>query len=180
MSRKSVFERSGDGSREENASKQESRPPFRFNRNGRGSSQPHADRVTEITRQIRFSVRHSPRLFGEVAMKFCLVLAVMILSSGAQAGDAVSLGILAATSQAGDTPCGTWQAQGNRGSVRIEQCGPALCGYVFDPSTAAKGEAILINMRPRAEAEWSGQIYSLASGGIYHARMTMPSPNTLR
>lgn len=102
-------------------------------------------------------------------------------SAGAPASSSSGVDVATtATSQAGDTPCGTWQAQGNKGSVRIEQCGPALCGYVFDPSTAAKGVAILINMRPRAEAEWSGQIYSLASGGIYHARMTMPSPNTLR
>jgi uncharacterized protein (DUF2147 family) len=130
-------------------------------------------------------------------MKLCHVLVVMALSSSARAGDAVSFTIgghassspgvhlspafsTTAGPDADDTPCGTWQAQGNKGSVRIEQCGPALCGYVFDPSTAAKGEAVLINMRPRAEAEWSGQIYSLASGGIYYARMTMPSPNTLR
>jgi hypothetical protein len=48
-----------------------------------------------------------------------------------------------------NTPLGDWQTEGNKGSVRIEQCGRALCGYVLDPASNAKGEvkgeAVLID-----------------------------------
>ncbi len=39
-----------------------------------------------------------------------------------------------------DSPLGDWQTEGHKGLVRIEPCGQALCGYVLDSSTDAKGE----------------------------------------
>ena len=41
------------------------------------------------------------------------------------------------------TPLGVWATEENKGNVRIEQCGPNLCGYAVKT-----GEKILINMKP--------------------------------
>jgi hypothetical protein len=79
-----------------------------------------------------------------------------------------------------ETPLGDWQTEGRKGLVRIEPCGTALCGYMINTATTAKGETVLINMKPKANSEWSGSIYSRASGNTYYATMTMKRPNTLR
>ncbi len=64
--------------------------------------------------------------------------------------------------------------------MRIEPLRPALCGYVLDPSTNAKGETVLINMKSKAASEWSGNIYSRDSGNTYYATMTMKGPDSLQ
>jgi uncharacterized protein (DUF2147 family) len=97
-----------------------------------------------------------------------------------------------------DSPLGDWQTEAKTGTVRIEQCGKALCGYVLnlasnvredenvqeDSHAAVKGDAVLINMKPKSdlksEVVWSGNIYSRASGNTYYATMTMKGTNTLR
>jgi uncharacterized protein (DUF2147 family) len=83
-----------------------------------------------------------------------------------------------------EAPVGDWQTEGSKGLVRIESCGTALCGYMINTSSNAKGETVLINMKPRhsgkANSEWSGSIYSRASGNTYNAVMTVKKPNTLR
>jgi len=84
-----------------------------------------------------------------------------------------------------DTPIGDWQTEGNKGTVRIERCGEAMCGYVLALTPNAKGDTVLINMKPNANTVksstvWSGNIYSRSSGGIYHATMTLKATNTLR
>jgi len=100
------------------------------------------------------------------------------------------------TESARDTPLGDWQTEGKTGTVRIEQCGKALCGYVLNhasnveenveanPEANVKGDAVLINMKPKSdltsEAVWSGNIYSRASGNTYYATMTLKGTNTLR
>jgi uncharacterized protein (DUF2147 family) len=83
------------------------------------------------------------------------------------------------------TPLRDWQTEGKKGSVRIEPCGHALCGYVLNPSSNAAGETLLINMKPKTASEkavstWSGNIFSRDSGNTYYATMTMKSPNALR
>jgi uncharacterized protein (DUF2147 family) len=78
------------------------------------------------------------------------------------------------------TPLGDWQTEGSKGLVRIEQCGRALCGYVLNPSTNAVGETVLINMKPKAASQWSGNIFSRDSGNSYFATMKMKGPNSLR
>jgi uncharacterized protein (DUF2147 family) len=78
------------------------------------------------------------------------------------------------------TPLGDWRTAGNKGSVRIEQCGRALCGYMLNSSTNAVGETVLINMKPNAASQWSGNIFSRDSGNAYYATMTMKGPNSLR
>jgi uncharacterized protein (DUF2147 family) len=84
-----------------------------------------------------------------------------------------------ASSEPADTPLGDWQTEGNKGLVRIEPCGNALCGYTLDTATNAKGETVLINMKKGA-ADWTGTIVSHASGSTYYAKMAIKQSNTLR
>jgi Uncharacterized protein conserved in bacteria (DUF2147) len=79
-----------------------------------------------------------------------------------------------------DAPLGDWQTEGSKGSVRIERCGSALCGYVLNPSSNASGETVLINMKPKTASEWSGGIYSRDSGSTYYATMAMQGSDSLR
>src|SRR5579883_1351731 len=85
-----------------------------------------------------------------------------------------------------DTPIGDWQTEGKIGAVRIEACGKALCGYLINPSSHAKAETILINMKPKGDgksssgSEWRGSIFSRASGNTYNATMTLKAANLLR
>ena len=78
-----------------------------------------------------------------------------------------------------DTPLGDWQTEG-KGMVRIAECGRALCGFAIEEGEGEKGEAILINMKPKSEAQWSGRVYSRGSGDIYYGTMRLRGPNTLR
>jgi uncharacterized protein (DUF2147 family) len=77
-----------------------------------------------------------------------------------------------------DTPIGDWQTEG-KGTVRIAKCGNALCGFVISSSNE-KGEAILINMKPKTERQWTGGVYSQDSGETYYGTMSMKGVNTLR
>jgi uncharacterized protein (DUF2147 family) len=77
-----------------------------------------------------------------------------------------------------DTPIGDWQTEG-KGTVRIAKCGNALCGFVLGSSNE-KGEAILINMKPKTERQWTGGVYSQESGETYYGTMSMKGINTLR
>ena len=79
-----------------------------------------------------------------------------------------------------DLPIGDWQTQGEKGMVRIEPCGQALCGYVLDPSSNAKGETVLVDMKPRSSSQWSGNIYSRDSGNTYYGTIAMKGPNALK
>jgi len=77
-----------------------------------------------------------------------------------------------------DSPIGDWQTEG-KGTVRIAKCGNALCGYALSSSNE-KGEAILINMKPKTERQWTGGVYSQESGETYYGTMSMKGINTLR
>jgi hypothetical protein len=81
--------------------------------------------------------------------------------------------------QAPDSPLGDWVTEGNKGTVRIEPCGQALCGYVLDRATETRGEAVLIDMKSKTTSEWTGNIYSRDSGDTYYATMTLKDPNTI-
>jgi hypothetical protein len=78
-----------------------------------------------------------------------------------------------------ETPLGDWQTE-SKGVVRIAQCGAALCGYTFNSSSNDKGEAILINMKPKTDTRWTGSVYSKDSGDTYYGTVVMKGPNTLR
>ena len=78
-----------------------------------------------------------------------------------------------------DSPIGDWQTEG-KGMVRVTECGRALCGYVIREGESEKGEAILINMKPKTDEQWSGSVYSRDSGDTYYGTMRLRGPNTLR
>ena len=78
------------------------------------------------------------------------------------------------------SPLGDWKTEAGKGSVRIEYCGRALCGYLLDPSSNAKADSVLINMKPKASSEWSGNVYSRDSGETYYGTMVMKGANSLR
>ena len=81
--------------------------------------------------------------------------------------------------EAADPPIGDWQTEG-KGTVRIAKCGNALCGYVLKAPSNDKGEAILINMKPKTDRQWTGSVYSQDSGETYYGTMAIKGVNTLR
>jgi uncharacterized protein (DUF2147 family) len=81
---------------------------------------------------------------------------------------------IAAPVAASTTPLGIWATEGNKGQVRIEQCGQNLCGYA-----AKTGEKILINMKA-SDKKWTGRIHDPDSGRDYDSTIAMKGPNTLR
>lgn len=94
-----------------------------------------------------------------------------------------------------NSPIGEWITEKGEGRIRIEECGPNLCGYV---ATAKPGETdaknsnpalrgrpmlglpILINMKPSKPNRWDGKIYNSRDGATYASHMAMRNPNTLR
>lgn len=79
-----------------------------------------------------------------------------------------------------DSPRGDWQSEGNKGTVRIKECGSALCGYMLDADGAITRETVLVKMIPNGDDAWSGTIKSRASGESYYATMTLKRGDTLR
>lgn len=79
---------------------------------------------------------------------------------------------------ASDSPIGDWQTEG-KGKVRIGKCGDALCGFVLGTADE-RGEAILINMKPKTQVQWTGGVYSQTSGETYFGTISMKGINTLR
>ena len=77
-----------------------------------------------------------------------------------------------------DSPLGDWQTEG-KGMVRVTECGSALCGYAISDSKGEKGEAVLINMKPKANRQWNGSVYSKDSGDTYYGTMGLRGPDTL-
>ena len=61
----------------------------------------------------------------------------------------------------------------------IARCGNALCGDALISSNE-RGEAVLINMKPKAERQWTGGVYSQESGETYYGTMSMKGIDTLR
>lgn len=75
-------------------------------------------------------------------------------------------------------PFGEWESAGAKGTVRIERCGPALCGYALTEASN-RGESVLVNMKPKSHDAWTGNIYSRSSGNTYYATMTLKSSGRL-
>lgn len=76
------------------------------------------------------------------------------------------------------SPLGEWESLGAKGIVRIERCGPALCGFALTEASN-RGESVLVNMKPKTHDVWTGSIYSRSSGSTYYGRMTLKSSGTL-
>jgi uncharacterized protein (DUF2147 family) len=73
-----------------------------------------------------------------------------------------------------NSPLGVWATEENKGNVRIEQCGPNLCGY-----SVKSGEKILISMKPEG-SKWTGRIHDPDSGRNYDSTMAMKGTTSLR
>ena len=80
---------------------------------------------------------------------------------------------------AANSPVGVWLTEEKEGKVRIEQCGPNLCGYAIDKKSNQNGEQVLINMKPNKD-KWSGRILDPNSGSTYDSTIAMKGTDTLR
>ena len=73
-----------------------------------------------------------------------------------------------------------WLTEEKEGKVRIEQCGPNLCGYSVDAKSNQNGEQVLINMKPGKDAKWSGRILDPSSGSTYDSTIALKGSDRLR
>lgn len=81
---------------------------------------------------------------------------------------------------AANSPVGVWLTEEKEGKVRIEQCGPNLCGYSVDAKSNQNGEQVLINMKPGKDAKWSGRILDPNSGSTYDSTIALKGSDRLR
>ena len=78
-----------------------------------------------------------------------------------------------------NSPIGVWLTEEKEGKVRIEPCGPNLCGYSVDAKTNLDGAKVLINMKPAQGLKWTGRIYNPNTGSNYNSTIALKG-NTLR
>jgi uncharacterized protein DUF2147 len=78
-----------------------------------------------------------------------------------------------------NSPLGVWLTEEKEGKVRIEQCGPNLCGYSVDKKSNQNAEQVLINMKP-AKDKWSGRIFDPNSGSTYDSTIALKGADSLR
>ena len=81
---------------------------------------------------------------------------------------------------AANSPLGVWLTEEKEGRVRIEQCGPNLCGYSVDAKSNQNGEQVLINMKPGKDSKWSGRILDPNSGSTYDSTIALKGSDRLR
>ena len=81
---------------------------------------------------------------------------------------------------AANSPVGMWLTEEKEGKVRIEQCGPNLCGYSVDAKSNLNGEQVLINMKPGKDSRWSGRILDPNSGSTYDSTIALKGSDRLR
>jgi uncharacterized protein (DUF2147 family) len=127
---------------------------------------------------------------GSKAMLRTIILALAIYGESALIALAVD-------------PIGTWLTDEGTATVRVIDCGGALCATFIslkdpnDPKTgrpkvdsnnvdAGKrnrpiiGLQILTGLRPQGANKWSGQIYNPEDGKTYDATVVLESPNVLK
>jgi len=85
----------------------------------------------------------------------------------------------ASTLPPANSPLGVWLTEEKEGKVRIEQCGPNLCGYSVDKKSNQNGEQVLINMKPGKD-KWSGRILDPTSGSTYDSTIALKGTDSLR
>jgi len=78
------------------------------------------------------------------------------------------------------SPLGLWLTEEKEGKVRIEPCGPNLCGYSVDAKSNHNGEQVLINMKPGKDSKWHGRIHDPKSGSNYDSTIALKGPDFLR
>ena len=85
----------------------------------------------------------------------------------------------ATSTPSSNSPLGVWLTEEKEGKVRIEQCGPNLCGYSVDKKSNQNGEQVLINMKPGKD-KWSGRIFDPNSGSTYDLTIALKGTDNLR
>jgi uncharacterized protein (DUF2147 family) len=80
--------------------------------------------------------------------------------------------VAAAPVEAPTPPIEVWATE--QGSVRVEPCGPNLCGYAVKTR-----ENILINVKP-SDTKWTDRIHHPDSGRNYDSTIAMKGPNSMR
>jgi uncharacterized protein (DUF2147 family) len=78
------------------------------------------------------------------------------------------------------SPLGLWLTEEKEGKVRIEPCGPNLCGYSVDAKSNQNGEQVLINMKPGKDSRWHGRIHDPKTGSNYDSTIALKGPEFLR
>jgi uncharacterized protein (DUF2147 family) len=116
---------------------------------------------------------------------------------------AAMLGASLSSSAAAD-PTGTWLTQDGKATVRIADCGGALCGAIIslkepnDPETGQPktdknnadaslrsrpmlGVQIVLGMTPNSKpASWTGQVYNAEDGKTYAGTLTLQDAKTIK
>lgn len=99
-----------------------------------------------------------------------LAVAALVVSAGAALADPLE---------------GMWQTapddNGNRGLIRVEQCGTALCGTLvqaFGPDgnsvdSPNVGRQIISETRPDGQGGYRGKVYSPDRDKTYNSRLTL-------
>jgi uncharacterized protein (DUF2147 family) len=100
-------------------------------------------------------------------------------------------------------PNGSWVTEGGKATVRIANCGGALCGTITalkEPNDSTTGRPqldknnadaskrsrpmigvqIVLGMKPSGPDKWSGDIYNAEDGKTYSASLSMVSPTSLK
>ncbi|MEH2527676.1 MULTISPECIES: DUF2147 domain-containing protein [unclassified Bradyrhizobium] len=85
----------------------------------------------------------------------------------------------ASTPSSASSPLGVWLTEEKEGKVRIEQCGPNLCGYSVDKKSNQNSEQVLINMKPGKD-KWSGRIFDPNTGSTYDSTIALKGTDSLR
>ena len=80
---------------------------------------------------------------------------------------------------AANSPLGMWLTEEKEGKVRIEQCGPNLCGYSVDAKSNQNGEQVLINMKPGRDS-MDGRILDPSSGSASDSTIALKGSDRLR
>ena len=100
-------------------------------------------------------------------------------------------------------PAGTWLTEEGKATIRLADCGGALCGTIValkepnDPQTgqpkldknnvdAGKrgrpiiGVQIVSGLKPDGVNKWSGDVYNPEDGKTYKGGITLPSAGTIK
>jgi uncharacterized protein (DUF2147 family) len=99
-------------------------------------------------------------------------------------------------------PTGTWITEGGKATVRVANCGAALCGTIVslkEPNDASGkpltdknnadaskrsrpmiGTQIVLGMKPAGANKWSGQVYNAEDGKTYSGNLSLPDGNTIK
>jgi len=85
----------------------------------------------------------------------------------------------ASTLPSANSPLGVWLTEEKEGKVRIEPCGPNICGYSVDKKSNQNGEQVLINMKPGKD-KWSGRIFDPNTGSTYDSTIALKGTDSLR